>query len=68
MFASIMDVQFLLSVLHHNLGDAAKRDEAAERHEQTRLKYEEAQKCVVEDWIEDTWAVVSEIGAAIASR
>ncbi|KAI0664893.1 hypothetical protein C8Q70DRAFT_1049092 [Cubamyces menziesii] len=68
MFASIMDVQFLLSVLHHNLGDAVKRDEAAERHEQTRLKYEEAQKCVVEDWIEDTWAVVSEIGAAIASR
>ncbi|KAI0831217.1 hypothetical protein BC628DRAFT_1407751 [Trametes gibbosa] len=68
MFTAQMDVEFLLSVVHHNLDAPAQRDEIAQRHEDTRMKREEAHICVVEEWIEDTWTLVSDVGTAIASR
>ncbi|KAI0374802.1 hypothetical protein BV20DRAFT_986672 [Pilatotrama ljubarskyi] len=68
MFTAQMDVQFLLSVVHHNLGEPRQRDEVAQRHEQTRVKREEVHACVVEEWIEDTWSLVADVGIAIASR
>ncbi|KAI0646968.1 hypothetical protein C8Q79DRAFT_957197 [Trametes meyenii] len=68
MFAAQADVQFLLAVVHHNLGDSAERDAAAEKHEQTRARREEAHASVVEEWVEDTWALVADVGIAIASR
>ncbi|KAI9064349.1 hypothetical protein FKP32DRAFT_1716212 [Trametes sanguinea] len=68
MFSAQMDVQFMLSVVHHNLGDATRRDEAAERHEQTRLKRDQEHASVVEEWIEETLQLVADIGSAIASR
>lgn len=68
MFVAQMDVQFLLSVVHHNLGAEAQRDEVAQRHEETRVKREEAHACVVEGWIEETWTLVADVGIAIASR
>ncbi|KAI0362002.1 hypothetical protein OH77DRAFT_1416202 [Trametes cingulata] len=68
MFTAQMDVQFLLSVVHHNLGDAAERDKAAERHESTRVAREAAHACIVEEWIEDVWSLVADVGIAIASR
>ncbi|KAI0781023.1 hypothetical protein BD413DRAFT_501848 [Trametes elegans] len=68
MFPAQMDVQFLLSVVHHNLDEPEARDKIAQRHEDTRVKREEVHITVVEEWIEDTWAVVEDIGAAIASQ
>ncbi|CDO70809.1 hypothetical protein BN946_scf184798.g125 [Trametes cinnabarina] len=68
MFSALMDVQFMLSVVHHNLDDATRRDEVAERHEQTRLKRDQEHATVVEEWIEDTLQLVADIGAAIASK
>ncbi|KAI0637056.1 hypothetical protein C8Q77DRAFT_1095769 [Trametes polyzona] len=68
MFAAQMDVQFLLSVVHHNLGEDVQRDEVAQRHEETRVRREEAHACVVEDWVEETWSLVADVGIAIASR
>ncbi|KAI8998714.1 hypothetical protein BD414DRAFT_475857 [Trametes punicea] len=68
LFSAQMDVQFLLSVVHHNLGDPARRDEVAERHEQTRMKRDQEHATIVEDWIEDTLQLVADVGAAIASR
>lgn len=68
MFVAQMDVQFMLSVVHHNLGAEAQRDEVAQRHEETRVKREEAHACVVEGWIEETWTLVADVGIAIASR
>ncbi|KAL1947766.1 hypothetical protein VTO73DRAFT_13490 [Trametes versicolor] len=68
MFVAQMDVQFMLSVVHHNLGAEAQRDEVAQRHEETRVKREEVHACVVEGWIEETWSLVADVGIAIASR
>ncbi|KAL7283326.1 hypothetical protein ACG7TL_002755 [Trametes sanguinea] len=68
MFSAQMDVQFMLSVVHHNLGDETRRDEAAERHEQTRLKRDQEHATIVEEWIEETLQLVADIGSAIASR
>ncbi|KAH9854144.1 hypothetical protein C2E23DRAFT_914573 [Lenzites betulinus] len=68
MFVAQMDVEFLLSVVHHNLDQPAQRDEVAQRHEATRVKREEAHACIVEEWIEDTWTLVSDVGTAIATQ
>ena len=68
MHAAECDVLFLLSVVAHNAGRAAERDAAADRHAAALALRERAHVTVAEPWIEDVWAVVAEVGAALASR
>ncbi|TBU65923.1 hypothetical protein BD310DRAFT_912363 [Dichomitus squalens] len=70
MYPAQCDVLFLLAVVLHNAGDAhrARRDEVAQAHAEAMEVRERVHIEVVERWIEQTWAVVEDIGAALASR
>ncbi|GBE82222.1 predicted protein [Sparassis crispa] len=68
MFRSLQDVQYLLSVVYHNLGMTAERDEAATRHLKTEEEGRNAAVVVVEVWIAEVLEVVAEVGAGLASR
>ena len=65
---SLADVQYLVSVLYHNLSLEGERDEAAKRH----LETEEQRKCasivVHEHWIGHVWDLVCDVGATLAGR
>ena len=65
---SLADVQFLISVLYHNLDMVEARDAAATRHLKTEEAMQEAAVVVVEDWIDQVWELVLEIGASLAKR
>ena len=65
---SLADVQFLISVLYHNLNMAEERDAAATRHLKTGEAIQEAAVVVVEDWIDQVWELVLDIGASLAKR
>jgi len=65
---SLADVQFLISVLYHNLNMLDERDAAATRHLKTEEAMQEAAVVVVEDWIEQVWELVLDIGACLAKR
>ena len=65
---SLADVQFLISVLYHNLNMVEERDAAATRHLQTEEAMREAAVVVAEDWIEQVWELVLDIGATLAKR
>ncbi|KAI0748037.1 hypothetical protein C8Q80DRAFT_1103902 [Daedaleopsis nitida] len=68
MFAAQCDVLFLLSVILHNVDMHERRDEVAQEHATALKMREHVHTVVVEPWIEDVWAIVTEVGAAIASR
>ena len=68
MYSAECDVLFLLSVVAHNAGKLPLRDAAATRHASSLKLRERVHVEVVEPWIEDVWAVVTEVGAALASR
>ena len=68
MFRSLIDVQYLLSVVYHNLGMETDRDEAAKRHFETEQERDKLEVIVVDEEVRDIWAVVSEVGAALAAR
>ncbi len=65
---SLVDVQFLISVLYHNLDMVEERDVAASRHLKTEEAMQEAAVVVVEDWIDQVWELVLDIGASLAKR
>jgi anaphase-promoting complex subunit 5 len=65
---SLADVQFLISVLYHNLNMVEEMDAAATRHLNTEEAMEEAAVVVVEDWIDQVWELVLDIGASLAKR
>ena len=65
---SLADVQFLISVLYHNLNIVEERDAAATRHLKTEEAMQEAAVVVVEDWIDQVWELVLDIGASLAKR
>ena len=65
---SLADVQFLISVLYHNLNMVEERDAAATRHLKTVEATQEAAVVVVEDWIDQVWELVLDIGASLAKR
>jgi anaphase-promoting complex subunit 5 len=65
---SLADVQFLISVLYHNLDMVEERDTAATRHLKTEEAMHEAAVVVVEDWIDRVWELVLDIGASLAKR
>jgi len=65
---SLADVQFLVSVLYHNLDMVEERDASATRHIKTEEAMKEAAVVVAEDWIDQVWELVLDIGAALAKR
>ncbi|KAI0082698.1 hypothetical protein K474DRAFT_1702690 [Panus rudis PR-1116 ss-1] len=68
MFSSLQDVQFLLSVVYHNLGMTKERDEMAELCHETQAERKRLATIVSEQWISDVWEIVGKVGAALASR
>ncbi|OBZ75246.1 hypothetical protein A0H81_04399 [Grifola frondosa] len=68
LFRSLQDVQYLQSVVYHNLDMIKERDAAAVRHAETEKQRKKANIVIVEDWIEEVWALVAEVGAALAAR
>ena len=70
MYPAQCDVLFLLSVVLHNAGDAhrARRDEVVQAHADAMEVREKVHIEVVEGWIEQTWGLVEDVGAALASR
>ncbi len=68
MYPAQCDVLFLLSVILHNAGELERRDEVAREHAEALEMREKVHTVVIESWIEDTWAIVEGVGAALASR
>ncbi|KAM5535233.1 hypothetical protein V8D89_011169 [Ganoderma adspersum] len=68
MYSTQCDVLFLLSVVLHNTGQLERRDEIAHEHAEAMEMREKVHAVVIESWIEDTWAIVEGVGAALASR
>lgn len=65
---SLQDVQYLLSVVYHNLGITAERDEAAARHLGTEEERKKAATTILEPWVLEVWELVGDVGAALAAR
>ncbi|PCH38233.1 hypothetical protein WOLCODRAFT_64717 [Wolfiporia cocos MD-104 SS10] len=65
---SLQDVQYLQSIVFHNLDNIKERDEAAARHLKTDEERKKAAAVVIEDWVVDVWDVVTQVGAALAAR
>ncbi|KAI0273378.1 hypothetical protein BC834DRAFT_965918 [Gloeopeniophorella convolvens] len=65
---SLADVQFLISVLYHNLEMFEERDAAATRHLKTEEVMKEAAVVIAEDWVDDVWELVLDVGAALSKR
>lgn len=61
-------MQFLVSVLYHNLNMVEERDAAATRQTKTEEAMQEAAVVVSEDWIDQVWVLVLDIGASLAKR
>ena len=65
---SLMDVQYLLSVVYDNLGMENERDEAAKRHFATAELLQTMEVIVVDEEVREIWDVVSQAGAALVAR
>ncbi|KAF8636546.1 hypothetical protein AX17_003358 [Amanita inopinata Kibby_2008] len=67
-YRSLVDVQYLLSVIYHNLGLITERNQVAERHMKTEAELKRMEEQVVDDEVQDITDVVVRVGAALASR
>jgi anaphase-promoting complex subunit 5 len=67
-YCALQDVLFLLSVVYHNLGMVAERDDVARLHHEVGKEREEAEKQVSEPWVAEVLDIVSEISLALAAR
>ena len=68
MYQSQMDVQYLISVIYHNLDMEAERDTAADRHAATARAFKAQEDMLVDKETEEILDVVASIGAALAGR
>ena len=67
-YRPLMDVQYLISIVYHNLNMEKERDEAVERHFKTEKERNRREAVVVDGEVREVWNVVTEIGAALARR
>lgn len=67
-YSSLLDVQYLLSVVYHNLGMGQERDEVAKRHVETQIKQRNLEALVIEDEVQQILEVVGQVGAGLAGR
>ena len=68
LFQPLLDVQYFISVVYHNMGLEKQRDEAAKRHSETDAHIRRLEAIVVDDEILDILDVVGIVGAALAGR
>jgi anaphase-promoting complex subunit 5 len=67
-YRSVKDVQYLLSVIYHNLGMMRERDEVASRHSQTEEQQKRLESITFDPLYQNVFEVVAKVGAALASR
>lgn len=65
---SLINARYLLSIVYHNLGMEAKRDQAAERHMKAVETSKTLEIVVDDEEVAEIWEVVSSVGAALAAR
>jgi anaphase-promoting complex subunit 5 len=68
MYQSAKHVQYLISVVYHNLGMSGERDAAARRHFETAEKYEKISGEGADKQIMDIFDLISDVGTGLASR
>lgn len=68
MYQTLLDVQYLIAVVYHNLGMIRERNEAAERHIETQAQQRKLEAVITEDEIQEIFKVISLVGAALAGR
>jgi anaphase-promoting complex subunit 5 len=68
MYPSLRDVQYLLSVVYHNLGMKNERQDAATRHAWTEEHLRQLEAIVSDDQILEIFELLTTVGAALASR
>ncbi|PPR03777.1 hypothetical protein CVT24_007495 [Panaeolus cyanescens] len=68
MYRSTKEVQYLLSVVYHNLGLENERDKAALRHENTEKQERDAEAHLDCAYIQEIYDTIALIGAAVATR
>lgn len=68
MYPSLRDVQYLLSVVYHNLGMKNERQDAAPRHSTTEEHLHQLEAIVSDDQILEIFELLTTVGAALASR
>jgi anaphase-promoting complex subunit 5 len=62
------DVQYFVSVIHHNLGNISERDKAAQQHSSLEAERARMETVAFDDQVDAVWRLVSDIGVALASR
>ncbi|TDL27540.1 hypothetical protein BD410DRAFT_875728 [Rickenella mellea] len=65
---AVLDVQYLTSVVYHNLGMEKERDDAALRHRATEEECRVVEAMDVDEQFKDIWRLVSEVGCTLAAR
>jgi len=68
MYPSMKDVQYLLSVVYHNLGMMNERQNVATRHCRTEEHLRQLEAVVSDDQILEIFELLTTVGAALASR
>lgn len=67
-YRSVKDVQYLLSVVYHNLGMTRERDEVASRHSQTEEHQNKLEGITFDPLYQGVFELVAKVGAALAAR
>jgi hypothetical protein len=64
----LMDVQYLLSIVYHNLSMEKEREEAAKRHFETERRRKDLEVIAFDSEVDEVWKLVSSVGTALAAR
>lgn len=67
-YQSARHVQYLISVVYHNLGMVGERDSAAKRHFETTEKHEKISGAGPDQQLLDIFSLISDVGVGLASR
>lgn len=63
---ALADVQYLISVVYHNLGMVVERDEAAMRHSMTLVEVKRLENAGTDDEVEVILEILVQVGSTIA--
>lgn len=64
----LADVQYIISVIYHNLGMDDEKEAAAARHHRTEEERGKLEMVVFDEEINEVWRAVVDIGIALARR
>jgi hypothetical protein len=68
MLRQLMDVQYLLSIVYHNLDMGIERDDAIKRYTSTEETQDRLDLADVDEEAQRIWEVVSDVAAGLASK